>query len=37
MNNVFDTEPPIVDEANAYSGGINARGRQFVFDVSKSF
>lgn len=37
LNNVFDTEPPIVDEANAYSGGANVRGRQFTLDVSKAF
>jgi outer membrane receptor protein involved in Fe transport len=37
VNNLFDTEPPIVDEANAYAGGAHVRGRQFTLDISKAF
>jgi iron complex outermembrane recepter protein len=38
VNNVFDLEPPVVDETNGFQGGtINPRGRQFALEVSKRF
>jgi outer membrane receptor protein involved in Fe transport len=38
INNVFDTEPALVDEQYGYQPGtFNVRGRQFTMEVSKRF
>lgn len=38
INNVFDTEPALVDEQYGYQAGtFNVRGRQFTMEVSKRF
>ena len=38
LNNVFDQEPSLADEANGYVGGTaNVRGRQIVLDLTKRF
>ncbi|HUR57262.1 MAG TPA: TonB-dependent receptor, partial [Opitutaceae bacterium] len=38
VNNVFDTDPQLVDEQYGYQPGtFNVRGRQFTFEVSKRF
>ena len=38
VNNVFDTVPPLADEQYGYSAGTaNARGRQFVLELSRKF
>ncbi len=38
INNVFDTDPHVVDEQYGYqSGTFNVRGRQFSLEVSKRF
>lgn len=37
-NNIFDQDPPLADDTNGYDPGYHsARGRQFYFDVRKSF
>ena len=38
INNIFDTEPALVDEQYGYQPGtFNVRGRQFTMEVSKRF
>ena len=38
VNNVFDTEPPLADEAFGFrAGAANPRGRQFALEVSRTF
>lgn len=38
VNNIFDEDPPIADESYGYYGSLHsARGRQFTFDLRKSF
>ncbi len=38
INNVFDTDPALVDEQYGYQPGtFNVRGRQFTMEVSKRF
>jgi outer membrane receptor protein involved in Fe transport len=38
INNVFDTEPALVDEQYGYQPGtFNVRGRQFTMEVTKRF
>jgi outer membrane receptor protein involved in Fe transport len=38
LNNVFDRDPSLADETNAYVGGTaNIRGRQLVLELTKRF
>ena len=38
INNFFDDDPPLADEAFGYQNGTaNPRGRQFTFEVSRKF
>jgi len=38
VNNVFDLEPPLADETYGYFGGsANTRGRQFTFELRRTF
>lgn len=38
INNVFDKEPPIMDEVHGYlSGAVNPRGRMYTLDITKAF
>jgi hypothetical protein len=38
LNNVFDRDPSLADETNAYVGGTaNVRGRQISLEVTKRF
>ncbi|MEM7781455.1 MAG: TonB-dependent receptor [Pseudomonadota bacterium] len=38
VNNIFNEDPPIADESFGYYGSLHSgRGRQFSFDIRKSF
>lgn len=37
INNVFDTEPPLIDEANGFQSGVHIRGRQFQCEFTRQF
>ena len=37
INNLLDTDPPLIDEANGFQSGVNIRGRQFLCEITRQF